>query len=652
VLLDGVPVKTVDMTDDSFLGAGQRVDLGGAQTFSSLTIRIDDANVKNLASWIGFSNVGFKEVTVPGVSAQEWIVTPSAGVDDLAPSSTNVSYLFSRIRSNPVEGFRQDTELQMRRIFRVGATSQFTPLGRARLSAGMNGAVIDSIIGRPGLSDGFPIVSGTSYLEGDLAARPSSALDGDLATAWTSKFDNQVGATFTVTNPSTTTFDHLRLSVINDQEHSIPTVLNLTLDDGSTHPIEVPAIETVSEKGNVATVDIPTGTLTSKSIGVTIAAERPVTTKEFFSGGQRILPIAIAELGLPTTVAPLPSSLPTTCRSGLATIDGVEQSFVLNGTVSDAISREALDLVPCGPSETPQTLTPGDHQFVTTKGLDSAIDIDAMQLHSVPQGQYTTAVNPPSTTVTSTRKNSYRVDIADASDPFWLVLGQSLSNGWKATVRGGESLGDPTLIDGFANGWQIDPAKTGATFTVDISWTPQKTVWGGLAISFFWFIGLCVAALAVAWRRRILVRALPSATDPLLVTSELTNTTSTALRIGVLIGMTALSAFVGGLGVAITMAIITALLLWTRRRSAVSALVVFGSIGGIVLLYTGLQFGHDYRSTAVWPSSFMFAHQLGLVAVLAVVSETVTRWLFRIRSKTTQRASDANQINDGSALTR
>jgi len=193
---------------------------------------------------------------------------------------------------------------------------------------------------------------------------------------------------------------------------------------------------------------------------------------------------------------------------------------------------------------------------------------------------------------------------------------------------------------------------TGTSFTVDISWTPQKTVWGGLAISFFWFIGLCVAALVVAWRRRKLVRALPSAIDPLLVTSELTNATSTALRIAVLLGMTALSAFAGGLGVAITMAIITALLLWTRRRTAISALVVVGSIGGIVLLYTGLQFGHEYRSTAVWPSSFMFAHQLGLIAVLAVVSETVTRWLFRTRSATTQSESDANQINDGSALTR
>jgi hypothetical protein len=230
--------------------------------------------------------------------------------------------------------------------------------------------------------------------------------------------------------------------------------------------------------------------------------------------------------------------MPNICRTGLASLDGTDQSFVVQGSVSDAIARRPLGLAPCGTSEAPQTLSSGDHRFVTTKGLDSAIDIDAMELRSVPIGQYTTTADTPSTTVTSTGKNSYKIDIANASDPFWLVLGQSLSNGWKATVRGGESLGDPTLIDGFANGWMIDPAVTGTTFTVDITWAPQKVVWGGLATSGLWFIGLCAAAIVIAWRRRQLVRKLPEATDPTLVTSELANPTTTRMRLGVLVGMT------------------------------------------------------------------------------------------------------------------
>ena len=657
VLLDGVPVTTVDMTDASFTSPGQRVELGGQRKFSSLGIRIDDANITGLATWLGFSNVGFREVTVPGVSAQEWIVAPSSGVDDLAPSASNVAYLFSRLRSNPIEGFRQDTELQLRRIFHVGSDGRFTTYGRARLSGGVDGAVIDTAIGRPGLAAGFPTVGGTDYLSGDLASRPSSALDGDLTTSWTTKFDDQTGATATITAPSAVSFDHLNLTVVNDTEHSVPTAITLTLDDGSTKTVAVPEIATSDQIGSIATVNVPTGSTSSKVIRVSVAGERPVTTKEYFTGGQRVLPIAIAEFGIPATVAPLPQSLPATCRTDLVSIDGTQQSFALSGSVEDAINRQPIDLLPCSdlrdyaaiPSN---SLAVGDHRLVSAKGLDSGIDIDSIQLSSVPSTEISTATTPPSTTVTTQGTNSYKVDVANASAPFWLVLGQSLSDGWKATVRGGTSLGSPTLIDGFASGWLVDPSVTGSTFTVDITWAPQKIVWAGLAISTPWFIGLCLCALAVVWRRRRSVRVLADGTNPILVSSELVNDTSNSVRIGLILGITALSALIGGLGVAIAMAIIASLSLWTKRRVAIATLAVLGSIGGIIVLYTGLQFGHEYRTGVEWPSGFFIAHQLGLIAVLSVVFESLSRWCIRSRSTSKQIASEANQINEGSAQSR
>ena len=618
-----------------------------------MTVRIDDSNVTGRTNWLGLSNVGFREVTVPGVSAQEWIVTPSSGVDELAPEATNVAYLFSRLRSNPIEGFRQDTELQLRRIFRVGATNDFQLAGRVRLNAGVNGELVDELVGRPGLADGYPVVGGIDYLNGVLEARPSSALDDNLKTAWTTKFDSQVGATATVTNPTLLSFDRLRLSVINDREHSVPTALNLTLDDGVVRTVPVPEIPTVDEVGNVATVDVPTGQLSSRVVRISIAAERAVTTKEYFSGGQRILPIAIAEFGLPTRVGATPATLPSLCRSDLLKLDGQPQGFTLEGTVADAIARSPLSLVPCGSATASASrLDVGDHRLETAKGLDTGVDIDSVELTSVPVTPVSAVTDVPVTSATETGTNSYSVTIENSTVPFWLVLGQSLSDGWSATVRGGPSLGSPTLIDGYANGWLIDPAVTGSSFIVDITWAPQKSIWVGLAFSAPWLIGLCVAALVLTHRRRRMLTSHEEATDPVLVAALTSHSVTLAERLGLIAIVTSVAALVGGLGVALAMAAVSALLVWNRRRSTIAALVVVASIGGIVVLYTGLQYRREFTTGVEWPAGFWFAHQLGLVAVLTVASETLIRWFLRIRSKSTQTASDANQINEGSTLTR
>ena len=49
---------------------------------------------------------------------------------------------------------------------------------------------------------------------------------------------------------------------------------------------------------------------------------------------------------------------------------------------------------------------------------------------------------------------------AQPGQPFWLVLGESNSAGWKATVDG-EDAGGSTLVDGYANGWLVVPPAIG-----------------------------------------------------------------------------------------------------------------------------------------------------------------------------------------------
>jgi hypothetical protein len=94
--------------------------------------------------------------------------------------------------------------------------------------------------------------------------------------------------------------------------------------------------------------------------------------------------------------------------------------------------------------------------------------------------------------------------------PFWLVLGQSHSDGWSASV-GGHGLGAPALVDGYANAWLVRPGRAGPV-TIQLSWTPQRLVWIALGISAVAIL-LCVALLVVARRPRR-SRAAAAGEDP------------------------------------------------------------------------------------------------------------------------------------------
>lgn len=642
VLLDGRVATTVHLDDSSFVVPGQRIDLGGPRTFSQLELRIDDANVSGLVTFSGVSDVGIRDLIVPGVTASEWIRVPSADLDQFGTDRSPISYLFTRLRGNPLEGYRQDPELRLARIFTAPRTSGFLLQSTARLSGNASSQLIDRLIGRPGTEQGHARVEGGLYLFGDLGARPSSADDGDLATAWVTPFGDQVGSGFTVVNPSPTRIDRLRLSVIADGRHSVPTALRLTGDDGAVREVAVPAIADGPEPGAIATVDIPVEPFTTTGLGVTVAAERHVDTKDPFTGRPHAMPVAIAELGLPHLVGPVPEVLPDTCHADVLGLDGTDLPIRLTGTTAAALDRQPITVEFC--TDPTPTLAAGEHRIVSTPGLDTGIDIDRLALSSLipgtsipqPGGPALAAGQRELPTILSdpTGRLSYRISSEGASSPYWLVLGQSLSKGWTATIRGGPSLGDATLIDGFANGWLIDPAVVGPSVTIDLVWSPQRTVNLALLVSAFWLALLILAAAVLTWRARRLQTRLGAGLEvpgPVATGLIADGVASPGARLTAIAISGALALVIGGLPVGLAVTVIAGLASWRPRGRLLLLLAPVAAMGMVVVLYVGLQMRRRISTGVEWVAGFSIAHELTLIAVFCVVAETLLRFASRIR---------------------
>jgi hypothetical protein len=164
---------------------------------------------------------------------------------------------------------------------------------------------------------------------------------------------------------------------------------------------------------------------------------------------------------------------------------------------------------------------------VTQWGKLTGLDLDRLTFDSAPGGAAepplsngnlrpvagtlagggSAALPTPAVKVVSSSATGARLSVTGASGPFWLVLGESVNAGWKAGIVGGPSLGGSTLIDGFANGWYVDPHS--GSFVVDLSWTPQREVDIALVASALAILA-CLLLAFVPWGRLSIRRRRPS----------------------------------------------------------------------------------------------------------------------------------------------
>jgi hypothetical protein len=528
---DGHDSITTTLGNASRQGNGQIVRFP-AHSFSTLRVTID-ATTGGSTNYTGASGVGFAEVGIPGVNISETMRLPSDLLSSLGASSLShrLSIVLTRDRVSPYPP-RTDPELFMSRSFVLPTARTFSIGGTARVSALIPDNEIDAILGGPKVFGGA-VVGSNERLPGDLNARAVFAFDNNPATFWGPGFDAQaqVGAWMQANLTHKVRFDHLNLQVMADGEHSVPTELRITTNDGGNVLVHLPAVADKGTPGAVANIPISFTSMTGSVIRFTVEAVRQVTTINWYSEQPIVLPFAITSIGVPGvhfTPEDPAAQIPAVCRDNLMTIDGNPVWLKVSGTVGTAEAQGGLEITGCGPDAHGVHLGPGTHTVVTQWGDLTGLDLDRLVLDSAAGGAAeallangdappvagtiagagVAALAAPTVRVVSSTATGARLAVSGASGPFWLVLGESVNAGWTARIASGPSLGGSTLIDGFANGWYVDPS--GSSFTVDLSWTPQREVDIALVLSAL-AIFACLLLAFVPWDPRTRRRRRPTA---------------------------------------------------------------------------------------------------------------------------------------------
>lgn len=624
------------------LGAASRTPAGqtlvfGRRTFRRLRITISADTVGHRSTYPA-SAVGFSEVRIRDQYARhdlrvdEVVTMPTDLVRATGSRSAQLplQYVMTRLRTIVVPPHISEEEPTLTRSFSVPTGRDFTLTGTARVSPAAPGPVVDGLLGIAGADAGGVTVRSSGSLSNDLGARPSAALDGNLTTAWTTPFDNPVGQWIDVTGPQPVTINKLGLAVVADGRHSVPTRIRIDAG-GASRTVDVPPVPDSPAENATVQVPVTFAPITGSDIRVTIEAVRAATTLEYYSQAPRTLPAAIAELGIPGLTVPPPSrQLDTGCRSDLVTLDGQPVPVRVTGDTTTAVAQGALRLEQCG--RAPVRLSPGQHVLRGLPGRESGLNIDAAVLTSPEAGgpgavaQLRSGIDtrrPPTPARLQLRqlgRTQVRATVRGATQPFWLILGESHSAGWKATVNG-HDLGPPQVLDGFANAWLVKP-HGGGTLSVSMTFTPQRNVWIALAISGVAML-LC-AGLALLGRRPT-VRDREAADPPTFRLFR--DTLGARPPRAVIVGVSVAAAIVVGLlvgpveGVALGV-LVAAALTWGRTHVvlAFGAPVMLAVAAAYILIQ---QSRYWYPAIFEWPTFFDRVHIVGWLAVVLLAADVV-----------------------------
>ena len=635
----------VRLDESAHGGSGQAITFP-ERTFRTLDVVVEDTNLGQLPSYNGISDVGIAELTIPGVDpVVETIRPPVDLLRALGERSLDreLTYLFTQRGAHLDEALSAAEEPSMRRWIEGPVARSFTVYGSGRLSDALTDEGIDALLGLPSAAEGGVDARSSGRMPRDLRSRASAAVDGNPDTAFRTPFNFGAGSWIELTYPDAVQVDGLDLVLVTDGQHSVPTSLSVSVDGGEPRSVPVQTVDLGEGRPSrsTTTVRVDTGQLQGTTFRIGIDSIAEARSKDWFGGGPITFPVGIAEVGLPVVEAPDPSApLDDTCRTDLADVDGRPAGLRVVGTVADAEASLPLDLVSCGD---PIDLEAGRSLLTTAAGDQAGVEVNVLALTSGAGGGAgvdtvaTGALDapaPPATETERTGRNAHRIRVRGAQEPYWIVLGQSFSPGFTATTSDGRDLGEPTLVNGYANGWRIDPAELGADVTVDIDWTPQRIVWIGLALSAVGVL-ICLALIVLpGWRRRRSdgadqgeVRAVaPDVVSPLAAEGA----TLPARRVAVVsVAVAVVASLAAGLPVGVAVGLVAAVALGTSRGQTVLRVVAIGALGAAAAFVVLKQWRNGYRVDFIWPQWFETTHAWTLAGILLLGLDPVVERLRR-----------------------
>ncbi|MEZ5381320.1 MAG: alpha-(1-_3)-arabinofuranosyltransferase family protein [Microthrixaceae bacterium] len=637
------------------------------RTFSRLRVEIIDTNVGELANYSKVSEVGIAELSVADTTLTDVVRPPTDLLDTLGGASTErpLAFVLRRASANPEEVVLDDEEPAMIRSLSVPEERQFSVGGVARLPLEQPDQDIDATLGIPSAEQGGVTATSKARLP-NLRARSASANDGDPTTAWQGPVNQGAGLWLEYSYPQPIRVDELEFTYLNDGRHSTPASIHLEVDGATSASMEVPEVPAGAARGATTTATLrPPEALRGSKVRLVIDEIRPRATIEWFSHSEVNLPVGIAEVGWGgPLVEQAPAKLPAACRDDLLRVDDQPVGVMVEGTRDAALDRQPLALRTCaleaatdepgGPSadaDPALTLRPEPTMLRTGLGLDVGMDLDELWLRSAAGGDpvelpanpssetpaqvdpsTVAAPEPPDVETRRTSRLTYTADVSGASESYWVVMGQSFNPGWTLRTSDGDDLGPPTLVNGFANGWRIDPASVGTDASFVVEWAPQRTVWVALSLS---AIGVVLTLLVLIFDPHVLSgrrRGGSVRVSRVLVLrptdgfgSALTWGRATALALMVLAtGVVAFGPVVGFVVGAMALVVL-------RRPSAWPALRFLGvgayAAGALWVVGKQLRNAESYDLGFEWPNLFPSAHGLVLAALAMMALDVLVEGL-------------------------